>query len=222
MKPLKVTFTFTSPLVTDSEYPVHLDALLAWAEADEAEAFGQENPWELAEDLSHLLDNEGEGENLVWKASMLRFTPASEKLPINMIRKTDPEEYLQDLDRGAFKPKRSLTRVDTRSGQQRAYQLYMLCQWIEKAEAWGVGDIDLVKDRLARLHNVGKLARNGFGLIKEIIVEPCAEAADLWQVRVLPKGSAGAKGFAYAPVLHCLRAPYWKVINQVEALEPII
>jgi CRISPR type IV-associated protein Csf3 len=222
MVPFKVTFTLTSPVVTDSEYPVHLDALLAWAEADEAEAFGQDNPWELADDLSHLLDSEGEGDHLVWKASILRFTPASEKLPINMTRKCNPEDYLRDLDRGAFKPKRSLTRVNTRSGQLRAFKFYALCQWMEKVEAWGVGDLDLVRERLGRLHNIGKLARNGFGMIREVVVEPCDEAAELWRVRVLPKGIKGAKGVHYAPGLHCLRAPYWKKINQVEALEPIV
>ena len=222
MTPLKVIFQFQSPLVLESEYPIHLDALLAWCEAQEAEAAGSDTPWQDAQDLSHLLDPHGDGDDMVWKASRLVFTPMSERHKLNMIRKTDPEAIMEDYDAGRFTHSRPVTRVDTRSGQSRAYQMLVPYQWMERAEAWAIGDEDEIRERLSLLKHVGKMGRNGFGIIKSIEVLPCPEAQDLWKIRVLPQGSAGAPGVEYVPAMHCLRAPYWEKTNRIIAVEPVV
>ena len=221
MEPFKVTFTFKTPVICESDYPIHLDAILAWSNGQEAEKAGSETPWEDAEELSFALDYEGDDSDMVWKSSMLRFKPASDLLAINMVRKTDPEQYMRDFDDG-FIDKKTLTRVPTDSGQQKAYQWLALSRWMAKAEAWGVGDIEEIKDLLTNIKFIGKQGRNGYGVIDTITVEPCGEADDLWKLRVLPNSVKGAKGVDYAPAMHCLRPPYWQKIKRVEAMEPIV
>lgn len=222
MDPFKVTFRFISPVVTDSEYPIHLDALIAWAAVNEAEAAGSDDAWAEGDDLSFALDSAENEHGRVWKTSRLIFTPLTERVQMNMIRKSDPEKTMEDYDAGHFKHPRTVNSINTNSGQYRAYQMFIAHQWIEKAEAWGVGDIEVVKILLSRLRNVGKKGSNGFGRIESFDVEPCSEADVQWRLRVLPHGMEGVPGVTYAPGFHCLRAPYWENLKQVEAMEPII
>lgn len=222
MQPFKVTFRFQSPVVTDSEYPIHLDALIAWAVADEAESSGSPTAWEDADDLSFALDNAENENGKVWKASRLIFTPQTERVLMNMIRKSNPEKIMEDYDAGRFEHSRKVNVINTNSGQYRAYQMLIAHQWMEKAEAWGVGDIETVKDLLTRLKSVGKMGRNGFGLISSIEVEECTNAAIQWRLRVLPVDMDGVPGITYTPGYHCLCAPYWRKTSQVVAQEPVV
>jgi CRISPR type IV-associated protein Csf3 len=218
---LKVTFTFTTPVVRDSEYPLHLDALLAWSVVEEAESFGADDAWAAANDLSHLLASESSKSGWVWKASALRFTPASERFLMSMIRKSDPLLYMDGIDRGRIEMKRQRSTINTGSGQERAYQFLMPHQWMEKAEAWCIGDLEMIAEALARLNGVGKLIRNGFGAIRTINIESDPQAETRWRLRVLPSDMRGAEDCRYVPALHCLRAPYWKKTDRILAMEPI-
>lgn len=228
MQPLKVTFIFASPVVMENEYPLHLDALLSWARVQEAGEQGLENPWKIgSEDLP--LARAGEGDSWVWQASKLVFTPKTPRELINMQRKSDPSAYYADFDQNLWsndktpKPpeKRKLPpTINTQSGQHRAYQYYVAYQWMEKAEAWCVGDADRVKSMLERLTHIGKRGRGGFGLISSVNVEPCQET-DLWKLRVLPGSVPGLDGIEYAPVMSPPRAPYWDKLAQVRMLEPV-
>lgn len=222
MEPLKVTFSFTSPVVIDSEYPIHLDALLAWCVADEATSLGSENAWSAAEDLSYLLESEASQNGWVWKASALKFTPKSEKIMMNMIRRCDPLIYMDGFDRDRIEVRRKRNIINSASGQERAYQFLMPYQWMEKAEAWCVGDQEMISEALSRLTCVGKLGRNGFGSLRSFSVEKDSSADMRWRMRVLPEGMAGADDVQYMPALQCLRAPYWKKTNRVMAREPIL
>lgn len=220
-KPFKVTFRFRTPIVLESEYPIHLDALLAWAITQEEADVGHDS-WAFAEDLSLWLDSAENANGKVWKASRLIFTPLRERGQINMIRKSDPETIMRDLDAGHFGHTRTISSINTRSGQYRAYQMLVPYQWMEKAEAWGVGDIGEVKKLLGHLINIGKQARNGFGLIESFIIELDPSADVKWALRILPIGMPGISGVDYAPVLHCLSVPYWQKTNRVLAMEPIV
>ncbi len=227
MSPFKVTFRFRAPVVMDSEYPIHLDALLAWCVMDEAESMGESNPWVIADDLSELLARTGDsdGQDWCWQASRLRFTASTGRTAMNMLRKTDPVSFLEDFDKGRYMaprgPNGTVSSVDTNSGQYRGYQMFIQYQWMEKAIAYGVGDIDLVRQLLSRLAGVGKLVRNGFGLLASMEVESCEEAVDLWRDRVLPNGMAGLPGIAYVPSLNCLRPPYWRKADRIMAMDPV-
>lgn len=222
MDALKITFTFTGPVVVDSEYPIHLDALVAWCAVDEAESFGAANAWAAGDELGHIFGKaEGSDGQWVWQASRLHFTPASERFMMNMIRKCDPLLYMEGYDRGLIDG-RKRGAINSGSGQERAYQFLMPYQWFERAEAWCLGDREALEEALARLRAIGKLTRNGFGRIKDVQVEADDSAAERWKVRTLPVGFTGASGTVYAPSLQCLRAPYWKKTNRVLANEPVV
>jgi len=219
VEPLKVTFTFTSPVVRDSEFPLHLDALIAWCVSEEAQSVGSSNPWKDAENLEHVLEKAHAPDGQwVWKASVLSFTPRSERHLMNMIRKCDPLFYMKGYDSGLIEG-RSRSGINSGSGQERAYQFLMPYQWMECAEAWCIGDQEELEDLLKLLPAVGKLSRNGFGAINKVVVEEDRDAERLWQRRVVPPGLEG-QGIEYFPVKQCIRAPYWRKQNQVSALEP--
>jgi len=223
VEPLKVTFRFCTPLVQNSEYPIYLDALLAWCLADRQEAAGSANPWLEADDLSTCLERaiSPQGE-WVWKASALLFTPAGERFMMNMVRRCDPLLYLEGMDGGRIDMKRRRSFIHSGTGQERAYQFLMPYQWMEKGEAWCIGNRMALAALFARLPAIGKMARNGFGLLRDVVITPAAEAQMRWKLRVLPQGMAGADGVTYLPSLQCLRAPYWKKINRIMAQEPLL
>jgi CRISPR type IV-associated protein Csf3 len=222
MEALKVTFTFTSPVVRESEYPIHLDALAAWCIVDEAESFGADNAWAAGDDLSHIFGKaEAPDGQWVWQASCLHFTPASERALINMIRKCDPLRYMAGYDRGVIDG-RSRKHITSGSGQERAYQFFAPYQWFARAEAWCLADRDALEDLLGRLRSIGKMGRNGFGLIKDVVIESDDMANEQWKVRTLPLSMSGAPNATYTPTLQCLHAPYWKKTNRVLANEPLL
>lgn len=231
MQPFKVTFTFSAPVIIDSEYPIHLDGILAWAVMREAEEMQDENPWLRSEDLSHILERT-KGDPWVWKCSRLIFTPKSDICFFNMIRRSEPERYLEDLGKywqgkgkidetSPLGIRENTFRINTRSGQQRGYQWLSVNQWMEKAEAWGVGDLEAVEHYLNYIKFIGKLGRNGHGRLKETIVEPSTEK-DHWRLRALPIAEKGLKDTVYEPVYTTLNPPYSIKLHRIQAKEPLV
>jgi len=218
---LKVTFEFGSPVVVDSEYPIYLDALLAFAKAKDAEGKGAPNPWSEAQDLP--LGKAGKGSNWVWKASVLLFTPGAPRELVNMQRKSDPDMFYRDHAAGLWGQNKSrVPTINTKSGQLRAYQFYVSTQWMLKAEAWYVGDEKLIEYLLSKISHIGKMGRNGWGQISNHEVSRSREAAELWKLRVLPADVKGLKGVSYVPTISPPRAPYWDKLARVEMFEPIM
>lgn len=231
MEALKLTFTFSSPLLIDSEYPMHMDAIIASAVCRLSEEMGSENPWRDADDLSCYLDKTT-GDHWVWKASRLIFTPSSGISFQNQTRKSDPDRYFQDLGNywtgkkpSEEKPIGSINpetfRINTGSGQQRGYQWLNASQWMSKAEAWVVGDKEALEDLLKTITHIGKMGRNDYGRIESLVVESTLEV-DRWKLRLLPIDEVGLDGVSYELVNGCLRAPYWKNINRIQVKEPLI
>jgi CRISPR type IV-associated protein Csf3 len=222
MEPFKVTFTFRSPLIVQDEYPTHLDGLLAWCVAEEATEIGLEDPWERSFDLSHLLAQEKPVDaHAVWKASQVIFTPATEiMLAMNMTRKTEAIDYVEAKDANILSMKAENLRTD--SGQMRNYQMLVAVQWMAKAEAWGIGDIDEIRKALRRLRGIGKQTRNGYGLLRSTQVTACPDALDKWRLRTLPNEIAGTPGVAYAPCLSRVAPPYWQKATMTMAKAPIL
>ena len=239
MQPLKVTFKLASPLFMDSEYPVHLDALLAYAVVQDAENNGEDDCWARADEfLDGVLEKShrtGESEPWVWKASKLFVQVSSTVQFTNQIRKSDPEMYFDDMhseqnpngvwvtgfmkDGSARKINPETFGINTASGQQRGYQWLAASRWVREVTAYAVGDLAAVEYYLkTHIRNLGKVGRNGFGRVSSIEVEPHA-CEDDWRLRVLPMGMTGKAGAVYAPVQACLRAPYWRKTDRVMAME---
>lgn len=235
MQALKVTFKLASPLFLDSEYPVHLDSLLAYATVQELGENGDDECWSKADDALASVLERTEGDDWVWKASRLFVSAASSIQFTNQIRKSDPQMYFEDFqsednpsgvlvtgfmkDGSARKMNPETFKIDTASGQQRGYQWLAASRWVKEVTAYAVGDIDSVDYYLRTyIQNLGKVGRNGFGRIASIEVAPHHDADD-WRLRVLPMGVPGKAGAVYAPVHACLRAPYWRKTNRVKAME---
>lgn len=227
--PLKITFTFASPVVMDSEYPIHLDALLAYAMVESACENRVADAW--LEGTNLPLERAGEGDSWVFKASRLIFMPAAPREMLNMQRKSDPTIFYDEFDKGLWgfplskngaPSTKTPPTINTKSGQFRAYQFYVAVQWMEKAEAWCVGDRGAIEQLLGRLAYVGKMGRNGWGAISDIRVEVDPEANEKWAIRVLPEDVPGTPGIEYTSVMSPPRAPYWNKCARIPMREPVV
>ena len=231
MRPLKVVFHLGSPLMVDSERPIHLDAIVASAVAAEAEAIGHDDAWRAADDLSEYFEKSVHENGWVWKASALYFEPHARCdalfVPFNMVRRSDPDLFYDDLDRGRWSPERKINpstfKIDTGSGQQRGYQWVAQARLMKQATAWAIGDPGAVQSALERIDHIGKMGRNGFGRVTRVEVG-AADASDVdrWMLRTLPVGMAGMAGVHYEPTMACLRAPYWRKTDRVMAIDPVV
>lgn len=239
MQALKVTFKLASPLLLDSEYPIHLDGLLAYACVKEMEDGGDVDCWAKADEaLANILEKTGGNNNeWVWKASKLFTVNSSSILLSNQIRKSDPEMYFMDLNspsnpsgvwvsgfnkNGSERTINPETfKINTASGQRRGYQWLAASQWASEINAYAIGDLDAVEYYLNQyIRHIGKVGRNGFGRVASIEVTPHS-CDDDWRLRVLPAHEKGKEGAAYAPVMACLRAPYWRKTDRIMAKEII-
>lgn len=230
MDPMKVSFRFRSPVLVDSEHPVHLDALLSYGLMRDLEEMGTPNPWDESLDLSEIFEKT-EGIPWVWKASQLEFVSGmapffATHLMTNMIRRCDPEQVYSDLGH-VWESGRKVGqafKIDTRSGQQRGYQWLAASRWITEATAWAVGDIDAVRHYLGFVDFIGKQGRNGYGRISEIIVDPVVQEVEKenWKRRCLPEEILGLPGIIYEPALATIRPPYWRRTERERVLVPVI
>lgn len=238
MQALKVTFKLAAPILRDSERPVHLDALVAFALAEEHTvlSLGGEDvdAWESAKDLSEIFERTSASADSpgdwVWKASWLQFNPVLSKEWVNQTRRCEPDRYYDDLGKywvGSGKKNElgvgDKFGIDTGSGQMRGYQWLNCTQWSDQAEAWAIGDQDALTHYLSRIDHLGKKGANGYGRVVSVTVEAAAEQdADKWMLRTLPLELAGRVGEQYELVTATLRAPYWDKLARVVAHEPLL
>ncbi|MDO8728575.1 MAG: hypothetical protein Q7K26_01640 [bacterium] len=237
MQPFKVKITLASPLFMDSEYPIHLDALLAYASVQEMERAGEDDCW--AKTDQHMSDflARTDGKDWVWKTSKLIVAASSDIMLSNQIRKSDPEMYFKDLYTedtpdgvwvSGFLKNGNVRGIDpetfgikTASGQQRGYQWLTASRWVRDITAYGVGDIDAIEYYLTQhIKYIGKVGRNGYGRVASIDVSS-HDREDDWRLRVLPLDEPGKAGFSYATVQACIRPPYWRKTDRVMSKELI-
>lgn len=231
MTPLKITFHLATPMVVDSESPLHLDALIASTVAREAESLGDPNAWARADDLSSYLDRASFPAGWVWRASALQFVPAQKTNflydHINTVRRSDPDDIYGAHMRGDWAQERAIKpetwKVNTVSGQLRGYQMLIRTRMVDRAVAWAVGDKDAIEHACSQIKALGKIRRNGHGRVYATSVEEAPEGeANHWMLRTLPDGVAGLAGVNYQPVIATLRAPYWRKANRVVAQDPLL
>lgn len=233
LAPLKITFHLDTPMQR-SGYPIHLDALIAFAQTHSALAGMDPDDAppgmirELAEDLP-LAKEEKDGE-WAWKASALIPTGFGEKSVRMWTRKTDPDDFTRRvIDNNVLigeRTKNALTQGKPYAGtiytdrglQKNMFEFYPL-EEIRKLEAWCVGDIDLLENLLAPesgwITHVGKRTRVGHGRVRTIQIEEDEEALKKWKLRVIPWPEAG-----YEPIQAGLRPPYWAVENRGQGYCP--
>jgi len=222
MQPLQITFELATPVVIESEHPIHFDGVLASCVAQEAVESGSRTPWQDADDLSKLLESTSANERgeWVWKASRVLFEPASERFMQSMVRRAEPETFMGAQAEGFLNVRSPRSVFVTTEGAGRAYYLFHNYQWMRRATAWCIGDAVEIMNSLKRVQSLGKLARNGYGVVRAIQVSECEDNGQ-WRNRFLPLEQAGAAGVAYITGLRRLQAPYWKKEAMTEVLVPL-
>jgi CRISPR type IV-associated protein Csf3 len=207
MRPFRVNWRFSQPICL-SENRLHLDAILAWANVHRAIGDGMASAEALA--LQEALPLErvvGDAGEWIWKASSLAFTFSSPPFLVRCVRRTD-------IDTIAFARKSlihtSRTQLEKGTGPYKNFDLRFVVQWVKSAIAYGVGEIDAVRELLSTVTSLGKLTRNGWGRISEFYVQEDQEAETRWQWRTLPQWIALQSFENYCPGNSTVRPPYWR------------
>jgi CRISPR type IV-associated protein Csf3 len=204
VRPFRVTWRLNQPVCL-SERPLHLDALLAWARVSEAVQSGIRAQDALKTQENLPLEIAVKGNSRVWKASALLFLFRSTPFLVRMTRRTSTEDL-------AFAREDIVTtrksQISQAGGPFKDFDLRITCQWVEKVEAYGVGEIEPVRLLLKQVPGIGKLTRNGWGTITDTQIEPDAEAHEKWRYRTLP--SAFERTEWHYPGVGSVWPPYWR------------
>lgn len=242
LRPLTITWTFRTPVVSRQDYPVMLDGLLAFAavQRDHREnGMDEKSPWG-AQDRLPLGQANG-----VWQASQIIFTPAGERQVFIMTRRFDMTDFAENIEmtkgfpeksqghetkiqerirEQSFACKSGKNKIPSDMGPYRAFLLEQGCRWMEKAQAWCIGDKEEVESLLQEIRYLGPISRNGWGAIQSVTVtESHLDEAENWRLRPLPP-EAGLElaGHTYALAHQGLKPPYWKRTQYQKVMVPTL
>jgi len=229
MDNLKITFELCSAMVT-SGYPIHLDALVAYA-ATQRELLFLNKPTQSDFDLiySELPFEKFEQDgDWVFKASALVAEGDCDHSSAFYTRRTNEVELAVNsvkgnIQYGKMKAGAELNshalKLDMVRGPQRNLLGYYSTTEVEKVVGYCVGDKERIEEILIDygfVNHIGKRRRTGHGNIKSITIEIDDSAGDMWKNRVKPwplsKDDIKIKA--------AIKAPYWKIDNSIDAFCP--
>ena len=240
MEPLKITFEVSGGFVPPP-YPLHLDALIAYAVTQAG--LDPSNP-ELPTDIVSLramssdlpfekYEQDGEW---VWKASALMAEGRINHTSRFFTQRMDKAEYADlvgsgVVQMGRYQPDKGLppgadmkpyqNSIDSARGPFRNMLDFYPLTEVESLVAWCVGDRDAIEDWLVHSGHVSHLGarrRAGHGFVKSVKIESCPEAADMWNVRVRPWQMREDDEKIQA----AWKPPYWAAENKGKAYCPTI
>lgn len=204
MQPLKITWELNSPMaVSGAETAMHLDDILAWAVMRDGELHNTPVDLPVVD-----LPLEKSGTYGVFKASCLDFTTVGSSFFFPLIKRFEFEDFCEDNGK-VYKARKCNTEHGNK-GRFKAFKINTVLQWKPTAEAYCVGDLERIKSLLSLVRGLGRLRRDGMGLIGSFEVVPCPSATTLWKKRNLPliSGEKPLKG--YARIMGKCAPPYWK------------
>ena len=207
MRPFRVSWRLNQPVCL-SENRLHLDALLAWANVNNAIRNGASSKDALAVQETLPLERVvGDSGKWIWKASSLAFTFSSPPFLVQCVRRTD-------IDSISFARKNLIhttrTQLERGTGPYKDFDLRVAVQWVESVIAYGVGEIDAVQRLLSSVTSLGKLTRNGWGKIADFSIHEDKEAEKRWQFRTLPQWIPLQSVEKHCPGISTVRPPYWR------------
>lgn len=206
--PLRVTARFSQPIVGIPKDPMHLDGPLQWAAYLAATEQGLALPpigrW--AHDFTMPV--------ATWTAPCTRPDPDPRLLAADGVSvwgwacsAASYRVLRHDVAHVRRKPALEAMALWTGAsrhhiglGPRRAANTPHQAAWVDAITWWCLGDLDGLRLLLARLTNVGRLARHGWGHILDIEVAPDPQAVTRWKGRTFPE--PGGR-------LLAVRAPYW-------------
>ena len=129
----------------------------------------------------------------------------------------DVDVMAADRER-VFTSRRQSVRIGM--GPFRNYDLRLAVQWQGEITAYGVGEIDLVRNLLTTIGSLGRLRRNGWGKIAALRIDPAAPAeAQRWKQRTLPASFFDQALQEHQPAQGTCRPPYWDRSCWTDVLE---
>jgi len=201
----RVQWELFSPVIVPG-MPVHLDALLSWARVFEAEMTGQADPLAVQHDLP--LERHETEHGWCFKASALNFEYAGDPQRLHYIRRSDIDELAEPYSRGVVTSRNGAPAFDTSRGMHKAGSFLLTQRFAREVTAYGVGDIDRVRELLCHVTSLGKLRRRAKGAVRSFTVQAIEDTTPHWAQRNLPVGSPFAGPF-HAMIQQRLHAPYW-------------
>lgn len=208
--PLKITFRLDRP-IRCPEYPIHLDALLAWAAVREAEEAGHPHPLEAQENLP-LAFEEGEG-GTIWCASHLMWQPLAPPEQVFLTKRFE----LENLARRKGKVYEGGPNLMTQgTGPYKSFVLQVPTVWTTHVVAYALGDPDRITSLLSKVTHLGKMRRIGLGQIATRHVDLDSKAEHFWKLRIMPRAMPG-----YEPIFAVTRPPYWGTERRQPAWVPM-
>lgn len=236
MEPLKITFRVSGGLVPPA-FPMHLDAILAFAETRDSLHYLEEGEVsvvalrELAATLP-LARYEQDGE-WVWKASAI--FPESGRLATTgriFTQRRDKADYCLrvgagDVQHGRHAPGVPLSpyqyQIDTLRGVHRNLLGFYSVQGGLDGQlllvAYCIGNRTAIEEILTsgRITHLGARRRAGHGCIESVQVDVDEAAHEKWKLRVRPWQMLEDDATMQA----AWRAPYWAKENQGQAFCPV-
>lgn len=217
-RPVRVVVDLHSDLV-GSDDPRHLDALLAWCQCQQLDRAGHPSPWQACEDLSGVLARDTSTSEPVWQASMLVEQSVGDPVWSSMTRPGGAGALFDAVDSGVVQMRAKVVSEGT--GPFRNYYWNYRRRHTCFMVAWCIARVDLLQDLLDELSTAGKLGRNGWGTVGNVMVESDDAAWDLWRYRALPLGVPGCENVRYAETFESVNPPYWRLGNKVRGVYPV-
>ena len=217
MKPLKLTWKLASPIVV-SAYPLHLDALVAFAMAEEGR---QQDPsgWDMNAVLELPIERAQRDNLECWKSSALLPVEPGEHSMRFWTKKSDPYDYAARLIAGQLDVKTKLPlkpygiKFDQVRGQFKQMYKWLPVRSVKEVQAWCVGDedrlIELLAPQAGYITYLGAKTRMGYGRIIDFNCEADEAASENWMRRVLPWEEEGC-----VQVEAATQPPYWDINNR--------
>lgn len=231
MEPLRLTWTLATPLASGA-FPIHLDALVAYAVTEDALRAGADPALkvrELSNDLPLQRAN-GEAGAWCWKASALRGKTRAHSMRM-WVRKTDPCDLADRIDRNqivgrwrraakdangreVFAP--FAYAIDLQRGVLKNHFQFFPVRHVHTLEAWCIGDrdrlLELLDPSAGLITGIGPRVRSGFGRVLAFSIERDEVAEQHWMQRVLPWEAPGTVAIQAAH-----KPPYWAPENRFAA-----
>ena len=216
MEPLRVTAHLQTPVVVTGRH-YHFDALIAYAEVQEALSQGLSEADALVMQDSLPIEKSWSGADWVYCSSVIQWEQTGGITMTRYIKRNDPVTAELWQGKGVLHTRKDALSVG--SGHYRAYDLRAPTIWARTGTAWVIGDRQRIVEALQSIVSLGKLRRNGYGRVNKWTVEPDLQALTVWQRRSLPLGFIPAEPEQYAKAVAGLRPPYWDRVKHQECLQ---
>jgi CRISPR type IV-associated protein Csf3 len=217
---IRITWELATPIVAGG-YPLHLDALVAYAVAKEGM---QANPekWQPNAILDLPLQAQRNGDVVCYQASALIPSTPGEHGMRFWTRRTNTQAYAGAVEDGQVRSKSKFPlkpygmKIDTVRGTfKQMFKFYPVRQ-VRTLQAWCIGDLDrlaeLLQPESGLINYIGAKGRMGHGRVMNFDIQSDDSAVEKWTQRVLPWPKDG-----YIPVQAAAAPPYWDVSNRTDA-----